>query len=180
LLFLREAVMHPRSIGAVLPSSPALGDCMANFVTTEDNAWTVELGAGTGVVTNALLARGISPRRLLVVERSVALANLLRDRFPGVRVFCEDAVNLRDLVRQVVTDSIPVQVVSSLPLRSLPAEQVRSIVQGITDVLGPNGSWVQFTYALAQRDAPPGFVRRKSRVVWQNVPPARVNVFTLT
>lgn len=185
-LFVREALANPREIGAVIPSSPALARRMASEVVFHAGDTVIELGAGTGVVTEALLARGIPPRQLIAIERSPALADLLRERFPEVRIVCGDAADLRRHLRRAggahanSTRGNPaptVQVVSSLPLRSLPAPKVRTILREIATALRGGGRWIQYTYALTQRRVPSGFQALNSVVVWQNVPPARVDVF---
>lgn len=144
---------------------------------SESGTLVVELGAGTGVVTEALLARGIPPQRLIAIERSPALANLLRERFPEVRVVCGDAAELGTLLQDAGAEARRVNVVSSLPLRSLPPSQVRAILGEIAQVLRAGGHWIQYTYALAQRAVPLGFQRCSSAFVWRNLPPARVDVF---
>ncbi len=138
----------------------------------------VELGAGTGVVTEALLARGIMPTRLFVVERSARLAAVLKERFPEVSVFCGDAARLRSLLNPDCGDPARVDVVSSLPLRSLPSDQVEAILGEIAALIRTSGNWIQFTYALMRREVPKGFTRFGSSIVWGNLPPARVDVFT--
>ncbi len=176
-LFLKEAVSNPRAIGAILPSSSALAHRMAESASAERGAFVVELGAGTGAVTEALLERGIPPRRLLAVECSEPLAELLRARFPSVNIACGDAADLRQWVRCMAPRGKVVHIVSSLPLRSLPASKVRAILGAISAVLRRGGTWTQYTYALASLEVPPGFVRVRSTVVWPNIPPARVDVF---
>lgn len=180
-VFVREALASPRNVGALLPSSRALARRMARLSRLEGDGPVIELGAGTGVVTAALLDRGIAPSRLVAVERSPALAEVLRTRFPGIRVVCGDAAELRRLLRRHARDAGtgPTQIVSSLPLRSLPETTVRAIVREIAALVRPDGAWIQYTYALAQRRVPPGFQRRESALVWKNVPPARVDVFTV-
>jgi phosphatidylethanolamine/phosphatidyl-N-methylethanolamine N-methyltransferase len=167
-------------MGALLPSSKALARHMAGLSLAEGEGPVVELGAGTGVVTAALLDRGIAPSRLVAVERSPALAEILRSRFPGVRVVCGDACDLRRLLRRLSPEAPvgTIQIVSSLPLRSLPENTVRAILREIGALLRPGGTWIQYTYALAHRRVPPGFQRRESSFVWKNVPPARIDVFT--
>ncbi len=177
-VFTREAFANPREIGAVVPSSPALARRMARLVDPKAPGLVVELGAGTGVVTNALLDQGIPPSRLYAVELSPCLSQLLRKRFQDVQVLCGDAANLRRLLRRAGADPLatPVTIVSSLPLRSLPAPKVHAIVREIGVLIRPGGSWIQYTYALAHRRFPPGFIRSQSSFVWGNIPPARVDV----
>lgn len=179
--FVREALANPRNVGALLPSSKTLARHLARHTRPEAGGLTVDLGAGTGVVTAALLDRGVPPGQLVAVERAPALSEILRTRFPGIRVVCGDAAELRRLLRRQLREAPdgPVQIVSSLPLRTLPEPVVRSILREIAALLGTEGVWVQYTYALAHRRVPPGFRRRESSFVWKNVPPARIDVFTV-
>ncbi len=184
-LFVREALANPREIGAVIPSSPALARRMAAEVSFQGGETVIELGAGTGAVTEALLSRGIPPRQIIAIERSPALAELLRERFPKVQIVCGDAAELRRHLRRQVAGSgarsatpASVQVVSSLPLRSLPAPKVKEILHEIHLAIRGHGRWIQYTYALTQRRLPASFRLLHSHVVWQNVPPARIDVFT--
>ncbi|MBV9444093.1 MAG: hypothetical protein JO217_15525, partial [Acidobacteriaceae bacterium] len=51
----------------------------------------LEIGAGTGSITRALLRRGLRPERLFVIERDPTLAAFLEQKFPGVQVRCAEA-----------------------------------------------------------------------------------------
>ncbi len=136
----------------------------------------VELGAGTGPVTEALLRHGVQPERLYVVEKSEALAGDLSARFPGVNVLCCSA----DAISGRIGDGPPVKaVVSSLPFRSLPEDVSRRIMAELERVLSPGGLYIQFTYALIGEMpfVPAGFRKLRSKIVLRNVPPAKVEVF---
>lgn len=175
--FAREMLISPRTIGAVCPSSPDLALAMARELGNVDEGLVLELGAGTGSITHALLQQGISPERLVAVERSPALAAQLRKRFPGVRVIDGDAKRLDSLLGSRVGKVEAV--VSGLPLRSLPRHVVKEISQQIRNALAEDGLFVQFTYDL--RTPSLGWdetlKRVRTRVVWKNVPPARVDTF---
>ncbi len=136
----------------------------------------VELGAGTGPVTEALIRQGVQPERLYVVEKSEALARGLSARFPGVNILCCGA----DDIRNRIGDGPPVlAVVSSLPFRSLPEDVSRRIMAELERVLAPGGLYIQFTYALIGEMpfVPAGFRKLRSKIVLRNVPPAKVEVF---
>ena len=75
----------------------------------------VELGPGTGPVTQALLARGIAPERLVLVEYESRFCHLLSERFPGVTIVQGDAYGLKATLDGKVPGKIAT-VVSSLPL----------------------------------------------------------------
>jgi phosphatidylethanolamine/phosphatidyl-N-methylethanolamine N-methyltransferase len=175
-LFISEVVRHPANVGAVWPSSPQLARKMADLVPIEGSGLVVELGAGTGAVTQALLERGVNADRLLVIERSPSFVAHLRRRFPHVRVLLADATALAN---HLPTGAVVDTIVSSIPLRSLSAHDAAAVVRQWRKVLLPQGRVVQFTYALrgAFDHRLKGFFRSASHIAWINLPPARVIVF---
>ena len=172
-LFARELINQPAAIGAIWPSSSRLATRMAARVPRHRDGLVVELGAGTGAVTRALLRDGIAPRRLVVIERSARFVRYLRSRFPGIRVLQGDAARLAELL----PPGHPIDaIVSSLPLRSLPPNVAAAIVAQWWSLLPVGGTVIQYTYDLRARGLAslPGFMERASDIVWANLPPARV------
>ena len=96
LLFFRRWLANPLQMGSVIPSSPALCRRIAALVERKPDEVVVELGAGTGVVSRALLAAGVPAEKLVVVEIVPEMAEHLRDSLPGVQVVCGDAFALPD------------------------------------------------------------------------------------
>ena len=171
-------------MGAVVPSGRLLGEAMARTTLREiegRNGHVIELGAGTGQVTKALLAAGIRPERLALVERDPELAIFLRRHFRGPRIIEGDAARLTRLLAANHVDRVAA-VVSSLPLLSLPAEVVNGIVHGVFDALPRGAALVQFTYGPTP-PVPKGLrenlklVGARGRRIWLNVPPAVVWTF---
>src|SRR5262245_21978917 len=78
--FIRTWIEKPLSLGAVTPSSRALARTMAGYVDPARPGPIIELGPGTGPVTEALLAQGIGPSRLLPVGFDPTCSPLLRPR----------------------------------------------------------------------------------------------------
>jgi phosphatidylethanolamine/phosphatidyl-N-methylethanolamine N-methyltransferase len=173
--FMRAWLRDPAGVGAVCPSSARLALRIAQQVDLGVAGWVVELGAGTGAVTAALLRHGVSPERLVVIERSACLVRHLRRRFPQLRVILGDAAQGSVLIDHEAVAAL----VSGLPLRSLPAAQVARITQAWSRAAGPHLRVIQFTYALrgASAWAAAGLTRTGAQWVWGNVPPARVDVF---
>lgn len=175
LEFLRGLFENPRGVRAPTPSSAFLSAAMADEVDIERPGLVIELGAGTGVVTQALLNRGIAAGRLLVVESTPAFVKLLRQRFPDVRVVQGDALRFD---QHVPPGSAVASIVSGLPLLSFPAA-LRSVLIGRALVLqGDGGRFIQLSYGW--RPAVPGdsVLRVTRRFVWRNVPPAFVWTYT--
>lgn len=177
LLFLRELFANPAKMGAAWPSSNVLARIIAAQIAVEKTQVIVELGSGTGVITAGLLKHGIPAEKLVLIERSLALSEHLRKRFPQLKVINGDARELSNLLNSTYR---PVHViVSSLPLRSLTDSVVQTIGQQIEQVLEPQGLYIQFTYSLLHKPEPPSprLHHKRSHYVWWNLPPARVEVF---
>ena len=176
-----ELLSNPGPVGSAMPSSPFLARRIARFLPPNPKGYIVELGAGTGAITTALLARGIPGDRLISVERSETMVRLLQRRFPSVNVTLGDAGELRALLKPYITGRVREvsYVVSSLPLRSLPEADVENIMAEIGHVLNKDGKLLQYTYDLRRTPhwSLSGFKRRYTTVVWANFPPARLDVF---
>lgn len=177
--FLRTWASNPLLLGAVTPSGPALAARMAAAVDPSQPGPVVELGPGTGVMTAALLARGIAPERLILVEYEPSFCELMRTRFPGATVVRGDAYELRATLASHLP-AAPVAIVSSLPLTTRPARQRVDLLAQAFGLLAPNGPFVQFSYSLFSpvplKEAPAHRLHT-SPWVWRNVPPARVWVY---
>ena len=179
-LFLREAVMHPSAVGALFPSSKKLAYSLAQQlpVNASSSELVVELGAGTGAITAALLNQKNLSGKLIVIERSAKLSHHLRQRFPELSIIEGDAGRLHDLINKYTANPIQA-IVSSLPLRSLPTPSVKEIGVEVEQVLKKGGLFIQYTYSLW---GPPLSPSPKLKLihhqwVWQNLPPARIDVF---
>jgi phosphatidylethanolamine/phosphatidyl-N-methylethanolamine N-methyltransferase len=176
VLFLKELRRDPKSIGAICSRSPLLGARMAQHIDLNQDGWVVELGGGTGAITGSLLQHRVSASRLIVIEKSEALAAYLRSRFPEVRVIHGDAADMESILH----GNQPVKaIVSGLPLRCLSKNAVGRITAACTKILPPGGRLIQFTYASG--DFSPwlgvGLKKQESETVWANLPPARIEVF---
>ena len=166
---------NPRSIGAVTVSSSELAAAMARQIPRGGDGYVVELGGGTGAVTRAIVAAGIPPEKLIVIERDPMLHKHLVERFPGVRILLGDALHLPSLLKR--HGIVPVKaIVSSLPLLSLKKSiQLRIGAQAFA-VLQPGAPLIQFTYGLFS-PLPRGRLGITGGVeerVLQNLPPASV------
>ena len=179
-LFLQEWLANPQRTGAVVPSSRQLAAAMAHWLPSDPDSYVLELGPGTGAVTQALLAHGLREERLVAIERNPKLAHLLRERFPRAHIITGDAWHLDDLLRRrnARIDRVGA-VISSLPLLNFSPEEAETLAEKIRAVLEPQGTWVQYSYRIHKRRTrgTSRFQLLASKIVWLNLPPARVSVF---
>jgi phosphatidylethanolamine/phosphatidyl-N-methylethanolamine N-methyltransferase len=179
-LFLREWLANPQRTGSVTPSSPKLAAAMARWLPSDPESFVLELGPGTGAVTQALLERGLREDRLVAIENNPKLARLLRRRFPRAHIITGDAWHLDDLLRECYEPIESVgAVISSLPLLNFPPAEADALAEKIRAILDHGGKWVQYSYHLGNghHKSATQFRRLASKIVWLNLPPARVNVY---
>jgi phosphatidylethanolamine/phosphatidyl-N-methylethanolamine N-methyltransferase len=176
--FLRSWIEKPLHMGAVMPSGRVLARTMAQYVDVESSGPVVELGPGTGAITNALIEHGIDQKRLVLVEYNPGFCALLRDRYPHAKVVQGDAYALRDSLWDVLNVRASA-VVSGLPLVTKPMLTRLKLIRDAFLALSPGAPFVQFTYSVAPPipKSLPGVSTEASERIWMNLPPARVWVY---
>ena len=176
--FLRSWIEKPLHMGAVMPSGRVLARTMAQYVDVRSEGPVVELGPGTGAITNALIEHGVDQKRLVLVEYNPGFCALLRDRYPLAKVVQGDAYSLRDSLRNMLS-SPAAAVVSGLPLVTKPMLTRLKLIRDAFLALAPGAPFVQFTYSVAPPipKSLPGVSTEASERIWMNLPPARVWVY---
>lgn len=173
--FLRAWLVRPLATGAQLPSGRDLSRAMAAAVDPEAPGVVVELGPGTGPVTEALLQRGVAPERLILVESNPHFCTLLGARYPHVRILSGDAFAAPRMLRQSGVGPVAA-IVSSLPLAVFRPWRRRRLLLEWLSLGTPETPFVQFTY-FPIPPIPVGegrIVRGAAPRVWNNLWPARV------
>ncbi len=165
-------------MGAVMPSGRVLARTMAQYVNVDSKEPVVELGPGTGAITNALIEHGVDQKRLVLVEYNPGFCALLRDRYPHATIVQGDAYTLRDSLWNVLNAPASA-VVSGLPLVTKPMLTRLKLVRDAFGALAPGAPFVQFTYSVAPPipRSLPGVSTEASERIWMNLPPARVWVY---
>jgi phosphatidylethanolamine/phosphatidyl-N-methylethanolamine N-methyltransferase len=137
----------------------------------------LEIGPGTGVISQAILERGVAPADLVLVEFDEDLAKHLAARFPNVQVIQGDAFDLDHTLGGRA--NLPFgAIVSSLPLLNHPMARRLAFMEAVTRRLAPGAPLIQFSYgAHAPVVPPPGFAVARAAQIWANIPPARVWVY---
>jgi len=176
--FIRSWIERPLTIGAVTPSGRILARTMARYVDPDLTGPVVELGPGTGPVTEALVEAGVEPSRLVLVEFDPSFCRILRQRYPDATLVQGDAYGMRRLLETLLLQPAAA-VVSGLPLITKPLKMRLRLLRDAFDLMVPGAPFVQFTYSVAS-PLPRrlgGFSVEASERIWMNIPPARVWVY---
>jgi phosphatidylethanolamine/phosphatidyl-N-methylethanolamine N-methyltransferase len=173
--FLKNWIDNPMKLGAVMPSSIYLARVMAAEVDVSLPGPVVEIGPGTGPVTEALIAHGVDEARLVLVEFNPEFCVLLRGRFPRATIIEGDGYGL-DVTLAGRLSAPAVAIVSSLPLTTKPVRERLEMISRAFGLMRPDAPFIQFTYSV-KSPVPVRAARLAAKAsdwVLRNVPPARV------
>ncbi|HEX3673284.1 MAG TPA: methyltransferase domain-containing protein [Rhizomicrobium sp.] len=177
LHFLKGLIARPKNVGAIAPSSPALARAIAQQVDPKVPGPVLELGPGTGVVTEALIERGIAPGRITAIEYDPDFARMVTERFPGVHVVQGDAFDLKRTLGNGDGEAFAA-IVSGLPLLNHPVARRHALIEGALAKLKPGAPYIQFSYGTKPPiPAPAGTTVKRAALILMNLPPARVWVY---
>ncbi|MEP6828941.1 MAG: rRNA adenine N-6-methyltransferase family protein [Rhizomicrobium sp.] len=177
LRFLRALIARPKNIGALAPSSRALARAIARQIDPTHPGPVLELGPGTGVITNAILEHGIAPERLTVIEYDADFAAAIAARFHGLHVIQGDAFDLTHTLGTRLTEPFA-GIVSGIPLLNFPIPRRLAYMEMLAQQLAPGAPLIQFSYGMHAPVVPPaGHSVVCAALVWANLPPARVWVY---
>lgn len=176
--FIKSWAGNPLKTGAVSPSGSALAKRMAQQIDMNRSGQVIELGPGTGVVTEAILKQGVEPGRLTAIEYNRKFCGLLQKRFQGVNIVQGDAYSLKKTLADVEPGSLA-SIVSSLPLFTSSVDSRRTLILEAFELLQPGAPFIQFSYALVPpvKEEPGLITYTKTGWVLLNLPPARVWIY---
>jgi phosphatidylethanolamine/phosphatidyl-N-methylethanolamine N-methyltransferase len=177
-MFFRRWLANPLQMGSIVPSSPALCARLVRHTRCEEDEVVVELGAGTGVISSALLRSGLPARRLIVVEIVPGMAQHLRRVLPDATVVEGDARALPDLVPSRWHGRVGT-VICGIPLVLLPVPEQRRFIDAI-EAIAPGLGFLHYSYCAtsplpARRH---GLTARREAWTPLNFPPASVWRYT--
>ncbi len=177
-MFFRRWLVNPLQMGSVVPSSPALCRRVAAQISRRPDEAVLELGAGTGVISRALLAAGVPPERLFVVEIVPAMSAHLRRMLPGVQVIEGDARRLPELLPRRWHERIG-SVVCGIPLVLLPVPEQRRFIDAI-EAVAPGKGFLHYSYCATSPLPWRKHALLARREAWTplNFPPASVWRYT--
>jgi phosphatidylethanolamine/phosphatidyl-N-methylethanolamine N-methyltransferase len=178
LQFFKGWIDRPKTVGSIVPTSSITARKMASIVNPASGLPVLEVGPGTGVITRAILARGVRPENLYALEYSPEFVRHLRRLYPGVNVIEGDAFNLSAALgdhRDVVFDSV----VSGVPLLNFQVSQRIAYIESLLDRTPAGRPVVQLTYGPLS-PIPPGrgdYQVEHFHFVVRNIPPTQLWIY---
>jgi phospholipid N-methyltransferase len=179
-LMMKAFLTQGKRIASFAPSSRFMARKILDGIDWATTRTIVELGAGTGPITAAMVKAAHPDTRLVVIELDPTLCGRLRDRFrgtPNVDVVLGDATKFGELLAERGIPKVD-HVLSGLPLPSFPAPARDSILETSARTITNGGTFRQLTvmpmiyYKLYRRY----FEDVRFRFVPFNLPPGGVYV----
>jgi len=174
-LVLRKFLSSAKSVATIAPSSRALGRATVRGIDWAKTKTVVELGAGTGPITEELVKAAPPGSRLVVNEFDPDFCRVLREKLPTVDVVEGDAGRLKEMLDERGIAQVD-YVLSGLPLTHFSDADRDAVIDQAGAVLARDGEFRQLTTA-------PWFYRKlyrryfrevKFRLVVWNLPPGGV------
>ncbi len=174
ITFWLEYLRNPRSVGSIFPSSDSLSRSVAKEVFSSPPGQIIELGAGTGSITRVLIDLSECASKITVFEKSQKLTEILRSKFSGINIRCCCATEISKLDLE---NSTSVTIVSSIPFRSLKKHETKKIISAISHIRQRSKEFrlIQYSYFWMPPFVPPtGLNWSKGKIIFSNIPPARI------
>lgn len=175
--FFKQYIIHPRTTGAIFPSSKELACEMVDEIDFEKSKCIVEFGPGTGVFTAALINKRQESTILILMETNGKFFNVLKKQYKDEKnmfIINDSAENIGKYIELYGLNQVD-YIISGLPFASLPDKISNRILNNSKMFLSDNGSFILFQYTLFKKE----FIRnyfqiKKVKRVWGNIPPAYV------
>ncbi len=171
--FLKQFFTNFKHTGAVLPSSKALTCKMLKGIDFSKPLRILELGPGTGCMTESMLSQMHQKSELVCIEINPLFCKELK-KFESDKKFTLHEASALDISTLLGDDKVDF-VVSGLPLANFEKTEIACIFQEIEKILKPDGKYIQFQYTLKLNQLFKNTFQKVSKsFAFFNVPPAFV------
>ncbi len=175
LKFFKGWIDKPKAVGSIVPTSSVTARRMASIIDIKSGLPVLEVGPGTGVITKAILRRGVKPSQLYAVEYSHDFVTHLRRNYPDINVIEGDGFNLDNTLddkRDTVFDCV----VSGVPLLNFPVARRVAYLENLLKRIPDGRPVVQLTYG-PKSPIPPGlgnYTVEHFHFILRNIPPTQL------
>ena len=169
----------PREVASIVPSSPFLIRRVLAAGAAHRAGVIVELGPGTGVVTQQILHHMSAEAKLVAIEISTDFVELLRRKFPDPRLSLHrgPSTEIEEALAEAGRPRADL-VVSGIPFSTMGRDEGRLTLEAVKRVLAPDGRFVAYQLRdHVRRFAEPIFGEAEVYSELRNFPPMRVFVW---
>lgn len=171
LLFIKRFFRLPSTIGSITPSTKYLANKMVEGMDWNEAQTIVELGAGTGVITDAIVKSMLPNTKLIIFEKDPFFRQLLLTKYPYAKVF-EEAEKLQSTLQNQNIKKADL-IFSGLPFTVLKEKERKKILSNVYESLNYGGKFIAYQYSLKlRREFISYFSDYKIKFVPINIPPA--------
>ena len=173
--FIKGMISTPKTVGAIMPTSARMAARMASIIDTGSGLPVLELGPGTGVITKAILDKGVKPEDLVSVEYSSEFVRHLRGKYPGVNFINGDAFSLAETLDNYRGQKFD-SVISGIPLLNFPMHQRVKLIEDLLNLIPVGRPVVQFSYGPVSPVVarPDSYTIKHFDFIVRNIPPAQI------
>ena len=143
--FITEAMLRPKNIGAVAPSSKILAKLMTESADLKHAKVVVELGPGTGVFTELILQEIPESAAFMAIEQNEHFVTIMRAKYPTVDTIHGSAEHLKNYLKERGAESCD-KILSGLPWASFDERLQRLLLSKIYESLSSDGVFLTFAY----------------------------------
>ncbi len=184
-----QTILHPRKTGSIAPSSEELVSLIVKTADIPKAKSIVELGTGTGVITERILQELSENSIFFALEINKYFVRKTKKKCPGAVVYNDSAVNIKYYLNKKGLEGCDC-IISSLPWVGYDKERQEQerLLSEIFGMLNQGGRFVTFSYIHTR------FTKQGKRfykiltdkftdgyrtgIVWENIPPARVYCYS--
>ncbi len=180
--FLKQFFTNFKEIGALKPASSQLAEAMANSSFLKSAKCVVELGPGTGTITEKIISK-ISPRcTFFALEINPKLTNVTKEKCPTATVYSDSALNIKKYLKKHKVQHCDT-IISSLPWTFIDKETQQQLLDSLFQSLSPGGRMSTYFHMITpfplagrrvKRFLHQKFSKVNKKIVWRNFPPAIV------
>lgn len=180
---LSKFVTHPKTTGAITPSSKNLAQKMVEWTDWESVNAVVQYGPGTGVFTEQIMSNLNPGAKFIAIEINPVFAEMTSTRFPRIKVHHDSVQNVHEICTWEGVSEVDV-VISGIPWAFVSHADQESALDATLRVLRQGGQFVTFAYLngllLPEGQHFKKLLRQKfshvetSSASWLNLPPAFV------
>ncbi|MFA7413108.1 MAG: class I SAM-dependent methyltransferase [Rhizobium sp.] len=176
--FFKGMMQGPKQVGAIVPTSSVTAKKMASVINPQSGLPVLELGPGTGVITKAILARGVPAEKLVSIEYSEDFYQHLKLTYPGVNFIHGDAFDLARTLGPLAGQTFD-SVISAVPLLNFPMTDRIRLLEALLDRLPPGRPVVQISYGPVSPiiAKPDSYHIQHFDFIVRNIPPAQLWIY---